>query len=585
MDAKALERAKRTVGTRAAALNKGVSALAEATSALSTAEKALERHRPERLAVGERLDASLRRVHDLIEALRSHCAAAPSAALAAMGQETLARARAVSEQEPVSRAQLTSIIRELVKPLRTVVEAEAIAVFTQAREKAAALRAENEAARAELKRRRSRLQRERKRLDNAVAQHESDLQNLVGQIAGLPALVQPVQASPPELPGALDIARSHQKVTQRLAQLQKISAGHEQTREALATNVAEQRALEDRRQRSVHAPVRKLAHQLERWADATTHAADILGKDLPGGLPPVPDGSDLAAADAYAAALTTLSRRLAEDLKQSRRQAAEVSRAFKEELLAQAGADATDADPDPGFPLPPDGDLLVPAALDPLSRKTSAAETAHDTAMVELRTVRSQIPYAEALDQAKEAAEQQITVWKTVSGLLTDGNFLTYLTNRRTRALLILGSRILQELSGGDYAFAENFQILDRPTNLVRDPETLSGGETFQASLALALALVELHSQGHQRVESLFLDEGFASLDSERLDETLAVLRNSADRDQLIAVISHLYPVAEAVDEVLLVTKTDQGSTSAWLSEEQQLDFVRDGVRQLVEHL
>lgn len=583
LDATALERAKRTVGTRAAALNKGVAAQAEATSALSAAETALARRRRERQAAGERLDASLRQAHDLIEALRSHCGAAPSAALAAMDQESLVRARAVSEQEPVSRAQLTRIIRELVKPLRTVVEADAITVFTRAKEKAAALRAENEAARAELKLRRSRLQRDRKRLDQATAQHERDLQTLMQQIAGLPASVRPAQPSSPELPSASEIARSQQKAAQRLTQLQQISDNHEQTREALAANVESHRALEERRQRTIHTPARKLTHQLERWADATTDAADILGKELPAELPPVPDGNDLAAAGTYAEAVTSLSHRLAEDLKQARRQAAEASRAFKEELLGQAGADATSTDPEPGFPLPPHGDLLAPAVLDPLSRKTSAAETAHDTAVTKLRIARSQIPYAEALDHAKEAAVQQIAVWKTVSGQLTDGRFLTYLTNRRTRALLIHGSSILQELSVGAYAFAENFQILDLPTNLVRSPETLSGGETFQASLALALALVELHSHGRKQVESLFLDEGFASLDSERLDDTLSVLRSSVVGDQLVAVISHLYPVAEAVDEVLLITKAAHGSTSAWLTEDQRIDFIRDGVRQLIE--
>src|SRR5207248_948714 len=78
LDAKALERAKRTVGLRAAAFNKGVSALAEATSVLSAAEKALAQHQRERQAAGERLDASLRQAHELIEALRPHCAAAPS---------------------------------------------------------------------------------------------------------------------------------------------------------------------------------------------------------------------------------------------------------------------------------------------------------------------------------------------------------------------------------------------------------------------------------------------------------------------------------------------------------------------------
>lgn len=583
LDAKALERAKRAAGTRAAAVRKTETALAETASELSAAEKTLAKHQRERQAAAEGLDTSVRQVHERIEELRSQSAAVASAALATLDRDAVARARAVSEQDPVNRAQLGRTVRELVAPLRTVVEADCLTVFTRATQEAAALRAENEAARADLKRRRSRLQRDRKRLDKAIAQLESDELALVEQITGLPPSVRPAQPSPTQLPDASAIARAQQAGEQRLAQLQKIAADQEQTREALAEHAAQRRALEERRQRTVEAPMGKLLHQLERWADATAHAADVLGVSLPLELPLVPDEGDLPATGTWAQALPALSHRLSEDLKEARRQAAAVLRAFKDELMAQASAEATDTDPDPGFALPDDGDLLVSAVLDPLSHKTITVEAAHETAMAERRTALSKIPHHDALTQAMEAAEQQITVWKAVTDQLTDGKFLTYLTNRRTRSLLAAGSRILQELSNGTYAFAEDFQILDLPTNLVRSPETLSGGETFQASLALALALVELHGRGHRRVESLFLDEGFASLDAERLDDTLYALRNGVVSDQLVAVISHLYPVVEALDDVLMVTKTAHGSSSTWFTGEQLLKLVREELPQPVE--
>ncbi|MFE6098143.1 hypothetical protein ACFQ7M_40290 [Streptomyces massasporeus] len=71
------------------------------------------------------------------------------------------------------------------------------------------------------------------------------------------------------------------------------------------------------------------------------------------------------------------------------------------------------------------------------------------------------------------------------------------------------------------------------------------------ASLALALALAELHSRSGPALGSLFLDEGFAALDTTALDLALDVLRAQAGGDRLVMVISHLHAVAEAVDDVL----------------------------------
>lgn len=583
LDAKTLQRAKRAVTTRARALNKAGLALAETASDVGNAEKTVREHQREHRAADERLKASLQQAHHLIEALRSDTAAATAAALTALDRQIVSRAHAVCEQDPTGRAQLNRIIRQVVEPLRTVVEADALKASTQAKEAAAAARAENDAARADLKRRHGRLQRARTRLDKAVAQRESDLQALVKEIAGLPPSARPAQPSPQELPDAADIACAQENTTRHLARLKEVSDSHEQARDALAANSDERRTVEWRRQQTVHVPARKLAHQLERWADAVTDAADLLGDGLTAELPAAPDGTDLTTTNAYAETLASLSGRLTEDLKQATRQAAEEVRAFTEELLHQAGALATDTDPDPGFPLRSDSDPLAPAALDPLSRKTSDAQAAHSKAAADLRTARSQIPYVDALDHARKAGEKQITAWMKVSDQLTDRNFLAYLTQRRTHALLAHGSRILQQLSGGTHAFAEEFQIVDLSTNLTRSPETLSGGETFQASIALALALVELHSQGHRKLESLFLDEGFATLDSERLDDTLRVLASRITQDRLVAVISHLYPVAEAVDEVLQVTKPAQGSACTWLTTHGRMTFIREGVQQLLE--
>src|SRR6185295_6126725 len=84
-----------------------------------------------------------------------------------------------------------------------------------------------------------------------------------------------------------------------------------------------------------------------------------------------------------------------------------------------------------------------------------------------------------------------------------------------------------------------------------RSVRTLSGGETFQASLALALALAEhiaaLGSGGASKLESLFLDEGFGSLDPETLDVVTSTIETLADGDRMVGLVTHVRDLAERV--------------------------------------
>lgn len=583
LEGKALDRAKREVRRRGEALNKGVTAKAEAAAQLGAAERAADERQGAHLAAHERMQAALLQVRELVDAMRAACAPAAAEALDTLGQQAAAQAHALSVGEPASRAHIARAVKTLVQPLRDA-EGEALAAHTGAQAELAAAQAENDAAKAELKRRRSRLQRERKRLEKARLQYESDRQALLKEISELPPSVRPAPAPTQELPAPQDIAASQDTASAHLDQLEQTTQDRDTFRQALAEHIDQQRALEARRRRTVEVPTRKLVIELERWAQAAADAKDILGEETSTTLPPAPEGADLAGVDAYSSALTSLSRRLADGLNHAARQASEEIGAFEEELTRQAESAGHESDPSPGFPVPAKSDLLSPAALDPLSRKTSEAETSHDKAKTDLRTAQSQIPYADTLDTALREAEQQAAQWKSVSDQLTDRGFLTYLTNQRTHALLGYGSRILQQLSAGGYAFTDNFQIVDLPTNLVRGPETLSGGETFQASLALALALVELRSRGHSKLETLFIDEGFGSLDAEHLDDTLAVLSSHVIRDKTVVVISHMYPVAVAVDHVLRVDRTALGSTAAWLTDQERDTLIRDEVRSLLEH-
>ncbi|MFE4334449.1 AAA family ATPase [Streptomyces sp. NPDC056831] len=583
LDSKALAQAEGKVTTRSKAVETAVEAKAEAAAQLKGAERKVEMHRRGHLAAHERMDAALLQVQELVDAI--HPAGAPATATApdTLGRQTTVQARALAEGEPIGRAQITRAVKALAQPLRDA-EGEALAAHTSAQAELGAAQAENEAARTELKRQRGRLQRERKRMDKTRLQYETELASLLTEVGELPPSIRPAQSSPSELPSLQDIASAREGASQRLERLDQRTQERDDARQALTLHSESLQALDARRRRTVETPARNLIKQLERWAETATDAAGLLEAEASPDLPPVPDAGDLAAVDTYCMALASLHQGLTGAIRQAAQHAADEVRAFEKELTRQADATADETDQNPGFPVPAKSDLLAPAVLDPLSRKTLQAEAAHDKVKTDLRTAQSQTPYADALDTALEAANRQAAVWKSVNEQLTDGRFLTYLTDQRTHSLLRHGSRILQQISTGNYAFTEDFQVVDLATNHARAPETLSGGETFQASLALALALVELHNSSHSKLESLFLDEGFGSLDNDRLDDTLAVLRSSVTRDKTVTVISHLFPVADAVDDVLLVDKAAQGSTATWLTPQERTALIHDGIRRLLEH-
>jgi exonuclease SbcC len=159
---------------------------------------------------------------------------------------------------------------------------------------------------------------------------------------------------------------------------------------------------------------------------------------------------------------------------------------------------------------------------------------------------------------------------------LADAKFIGFVVERRQRALLTSASGILSQMTAAQFGFTEDFQIIDRRSDMARSPDTLSGGETFLASLALALGLVELAGRSGGRLQALFLDEGFGSLDPDALDQALNELEQRAHAGRLIALISHVPAVAERIDQILQVTKTPQGSDIQLLTEAERQALLLD---------
>ncbi|MGH3996546.1 MAG: SbcC/MukB-like Walker B domain-containing protein, partial [Pseudonocardiaceae bacterium] len=96
-----------------------------------------------------------------------------------------------------------------------------------------------------------------------------------------------------------------------------------------------------------------------------------------------------------------------------------------------------------------------------------------------------------------------------------------------------------------------------------RPVKTLSGGETFQASLALALALSQhlAGMGGSTKLESIFLDEGFGTLDPESLETVAETLETLADGDRLVGVVTHVPALAERIPVLFRVQRDTRTST------------------------
>jgi exonuclease SbcC len=161
-----------------------------------------------------------------------------------------------------------------------------------------------------------------------------------------------------------------------------------------------------------------------------------------------------------------------------------------------------------------------------------------------------------------------------LGGLLRSDGFPRWLVASALDALVADASRSLAELSGGQFALTHDhgeFLVVDHAdADALRPVKTLSGGETFQASLALALALSSqlagLAAQGAARLESIFLDEGFGTLDEANLETVAGTLEALAARgDRMVGVVTHVAALAERVP-VRFAVRRDQ--RSSWVERE-----------------
>ena len=133
-------------------------------------------------------------------------------------------------------------------------------------------------------------------------------------------------------------------------------------------------------------------------------------------------------------------------------------------------------------------------------------------------------------------------------------------------------------MSGGQYELRRKMQagnnrsqsgleldVIDHYNGTRRSVKTLSGGESFQASLALALGLSDevQFSAGGIQLDTMFVDEGFGTLDEEALRQAIKALSDLAEGNRLVGIISHVAELKEQIDRQIVVVKNKSGGSSA----------------------
>ncbi len=173
----------------------------------------------------------------------------------------------------------------------------------------------------------------------------------------------------------------------------------------------------------------------------------------------------------------------------------------------------------------------------------------------ELADLRRALERTGEIRAAVVAGTEKAELAKSMGRHLSATGFEAWLMEEALAALVAGANLLLDELADGAYSLEvsrRDFQVIDhRNADETRLVKTLSGGETFLVSLALALSLAEqlasMSVHGAGRLESVFLDEGFGTLDAETLDTVAHVIQELGARGRTVGIVTHVRELAEQV--------------------------------------
>ena len=214
-------------------------------------------------------------------------------------------------------------------------------------------------------------------------------------------------------------------------------------------------------------------------------------------------------------------------------------------------------------------------------REARSARDAHLASADRLRARLGEVRAAEADSDALAAATAPVIY---LAGLAkgVDGHrriaLTTYVLRHWFEQVVAAANVRLAVMSSGRYELRRidegesrrqrgglTLAVIDRYTGEQRSPRSLSGGEAFYTSLALALGLADVvkAEAGGVDLQTLFIDEGFGSLDEQTLDQVLGVIDELRDRGRAVGIVSHVADLKERVTERLEVRRLPDGSSTA----------------------
>ncbi len=168
---------------------------------------------------------------------------------------------------------------------------------------------------------------------------------------------------------------------------------------------------------------------------------------------------------------------------------------------------------------------------------------------------------ASALERAAAASARALSL-ERLHADLAPGKFPQFLLDEKRQELTAVASEWFRDLSRGRYEFAwdsakNQFRVRHlSAAGLVLDIDTLSGGETFLASLSLALGLATMVGMEGGSLEAFFIDEGFGSLDAESLDLAMDGMEQLVGDDgRLVVVVSHVPELRERIEDLIVLGK------------------------------
>jgi len=307
------------------------------------------------------------------------------------------------------------------------------------------------------------------------------------------------------------------------------------------------------RARALVSATRRRFEQAREAVDIGWTAFDR-ARDTLGGLdPPAPTRADLAAdwalLAAWSAARVPAERQAAE---RARRAAADADRLAAERLAALA--------------------RLLTAHDVPLragQRPGAAVASATGQAETEARQLAAALEQAADLRRQLDAVRTQAGTARLLAVHLDAGHFEKWLLREALDDLVEGATTTLRQLSGGAYSLTCDdrleLSVIDHANADERRPvRTLSGGETFLASLSLALALADriaALAPGQVALESLFLDEGFGTLDPDTLDVVASAIEQLGAEGRMVGLVTHVRELAERVPTRYEVAKGPGGAS------------------------